>query len=117
MSIQYCVAAALARGAIEEANYRVLDDPEINRLAGITKLEIDRDMTAAYPGAQGAEVIVRLRSGQSMSKKLEDVIPATPDQIRARFRAACANWRAIEEIVDTLEDQTDMSVLSGGLAG
>ncbi len=33
MSIQYCVAATLARGVIEESNYHVLDDPEVNRLA------------------------------------------------------------------------------------
>lgn len=116
MSIQYCVAAALALGTIEEANYRVLGDPEINRLAGITKLEIDREMTAAYPGVQAAEVIVHLRDGRMAGKKLADVIAATPEQIRGRFRAACTNWRAIEEIVDKLEDQTDMSVLSGGLA-
>ncbi len=117
MSIQYCVAAALARGAIEEANYRVLDDPEINRLAGVTTLEIDRELTAVYPSAQEAEVIVLLRNGKTASRKLADVIPATPEQIRERFRAACANWRAIEEIVDNLEGQSDMGVLSGGLAG
>lgn len=116
MSIQYCVAAAISRGAIEEANYRVLDDPEINRLAAVTTLEIDREMTAAYPGAQGAEVIVQLRNGKIAGKKLADVIPATPEQIRGRFRAACAKWRAIQEIVDNLEDQIDMSLLSGGLA-
>lgn len=117
MSIQYCVAAVLARGAIEEANYRSLGDPEINRLAGLTTLEIDPQMTAAYPSEQGAEVIVRLRNGKTAAKKLADVIPATPEQIRARFRAACANWRAIEEVVEHLEKQEDIGVLSGGLAG
>lgn len=116
MSIQYCVAAVLARGAIEEANYRLLDDPEINRLASITKLEIDREMTAAYPGAQGAEVIVGRRNGKTTAKSLANVVPATPEQIRARFRAACANPSAIEKLVDNLEDQQDMSILSGGLA-
>ena len=60
MSIQYCVAATLARGAIEESNYRSLSDPEIVRLAGITKLEVDPAFTAAYPGKQGTEVIDRL---------------------------------------------------------
>ena len=49
MSIQYCVAATLARGVIEESNYHLLDDPEIMRLASITKLEIDPAFTAAYP--------------------------------------------------------------------
>ncbi len=116
MSIQYCVAATLACGAIEEANYHALSDPEINRLARITQLEIDPAFTGAYPGAQGTEIVVRLRDGRVVEKKLGDVIPATPEQIRARFRAACANWRAIEEIVDELEHEEDISSLSGGLA-
>jgi 2-methylcitrate dehydratase PrpD len=115
MSIQYCVAATLVRGAIEESNYHLLGDPEINRLAKVTKLEIDPKFTAAYPGAQGTEVVVRSRAGNEWVR-LEDVIPATPEQIRARFRAACANWRAIEEIIEELEELEDMSVLSGGLA-
>ena len=115
MSIQYCVAATLARGAIEESNYHLLDDPEINRLASITKLEIDPAFTARYPGAQGTEVIVGLAGGRIIRRKLEDVIPAAPDQIRGRFRAACANWRAIEDMVDQLEEMEDVGILGGGL--
>jgi 2-methylcitrate dehydratase PrpD len=116
MSIQYCVAATLARGVIEESNYHSLDDPEVNRLVGITKLETDAAFTAAYPGAQGSEVTVALRDGQSLRYRMDDVIPATPDQIRARFRSACANWRDIEKMIEELERQEDMSILSGGLA-
>ena len=116
MSIQYCVAATLARGEIEESNYHLLDDPEIQRLASITELEIDPAFTAAYPGAQGTELIVRMHDGRIARKKLDDVIPATPDQIRTRFRSACANWRVIEEMVEELETQEDVGILSGGLA-
>jgi 2-methylcitrate dehydratase PrpD len=116
MSIQYCVAATLANGTIAESNYRRLDNPEIIRLASITKLESDRAFTAAYPGAQGSEVILTLRDGQTMRRRLADVIAATPDEIRARFRAACANSQAIEAMVDTLEQHEDVGTL-GGLAG
>jgi 2-methylcitrate dehydratase PrpD len=116
MSIQYCVAATLARGAIEERNYRLLDDPGVNRLVSITRLEIDSAFTAAYPGAQGSEVIVALRDGRTERCRMDDVVAATPEQIRARFRSACTNWRAIEEIIEQLEEQEDMSILSGGLA-
>jgi len=115
MSIQYCVAATLARGAIEEANYHSLDDAEINRLARITKLEIDPAFTAAYPGMQGTELIVKWCE-RTAASRLDDVIPATPDQIRERFRAACKNWRAIEEMVDTLDQQEDLATLTGGLS-
>jgi 2-methylcitrate dehydratase PrpD len=114
MSIQYCVAATLANGAIAESNYRALDDPEVARLASITKLEPDAAFTAAYPGAQGSEVIVNFR-GRKASARMDNVVPATPADIRARFRSACANWRAIEEMVDTLEQQEDVGAL-GGLA-
>jgi 2-methylcitrate dehydratase PrpD len=114
MSIQYCVAATLARGVIAESNYRVLDDPEVIRLASITELEIDPAFTAAYPGAQSSEVMVKMR-GRIAWSRMDDVIPATPEQIRARFRAACANSGAIEEMIDTLEQQEDVGAL-GGLA-
>jgi 2-methylcitrate dehydratase PrpD len=116
MSIQYCVAATLASGMIAESNYRRLDNPEVVRLASITKLETDPAFTAAYPGGQGSEVILSLRSGQTLRRRLDDVMPATPDEIRARFRAACANSQAIEELVDTLEQQEDVGTL-GGLEG
>jgi 2-methylcitrate dehydratase PrpD len=115
MSIQYCVAATLARGIIAESNYHLLDDPEVVRLARITELETDPAFTTAYPGSQGTEVTVQLH-GRIASSRMDDVISATPDEIRARFRSVCTNWRAIEEIVDELEVQEDVAILSGGLA-
>ena len=86
MSIHFCVAATLARRSIEESNYRLLDDPEIARLIGVTKLEEDPELTQAYPGVQGSEVIVTLRDGKVLRKRMSDLVPASPDQIRARFR-------------------------------
>lgn len=109
MSIQYCVAATLARGVIEESNYRSLSDPGINRLAHATTLEIDPAFTAAYPRAQGTEVIVTMRDGRTIRRSLPDVIPATPDQIRARFRAACPTPDPIESFIDTLDSQADLA--------
>ena len=104
MSIHFCVAATLARRSIEESNYRLLDDPEIARLIGVTKLEEDPEFTQAYPGAQGSEVIVTLRNGKVLRKRMSDLVPATPDQIRARFRSAAgAAAQQIEAKVDTLE--------------
>jgi 2-methylcitrate dehydratase PrpD len=115
MSIQYCVAATLACGEIAESNYRLLDHPEVKRLVSITKLEIDPAFTCGYPGAQGSEVIANF-GGRTTSSRMNDVIPATPEQIRARFRSACASWQAIEEVVDTLEQQEDVGALGGLIA-
>jgi 2-methylcitrate dehydratase PrpD len=91
----------------------VLSDPEVNRLVAVTQLEVDPAFTAAYPGAQGSEVIVKSRRGVAHCR-LEDVIPATPEQIRARFRSASGTRaEAIEEFIDTLERQEDVGILGG----
>jgi 2-methylcitrate dehydratase PrpD len=117
MSIQYCVAAILARGIIEEANYRKLSDPEVVRLAGLIQLETDAAFTAAYPAAQGAEVVVRLGNGRALQRRMDNLHPATPNEIRARFRAAAGTAASlIEAAVDRLEEQEDMGAL-GALLG
>lgn len=112
MSIQYCVAATLAHGRIAEDNHRLLDDPEVARLVGSMALDDSDEFTAAYPGKQGAEVIVRLRSGETRRSRMDDVVPATPDEIRQRFRTAVGAGAAdIETFVDNLELQPDAGAL------
>lgn len=117
MSIQFGVAAALLRGSVEEANYRLLDDPKILRLAGLMTLEADADFTAAFPAAQGASVEIELADGRLLSRRIGDVIPATPDQVLQRFRAAAAKLlgqaraEAIEGFVDRLEEAESVGAL------
>jgi 2-methylcitrate dehydratase PrpD len=108
MSIQYCVAATLAQGRIAESNYHLLEDPEVLRLVGAITLEAGDDFTSNYPGRQGAEVTLHLQNGETRTHRLEDVVPATPDEIRARFRLAVPAADAIEEFVDNLEHQEDL---------
>lgn len=74
MSLQYSVAAVLVTGEVSEANYRLLDHPEILRLAGATTVETDTDFTAAYPARQGARVIATLRDGREVVAELPDVV-------------------------------------------
>ncbi|WP_407187776.1 MmgE/PrpD family protein [Bradyrhizobium centrosematis] len=109
MSIPFSVAATLARGEIEEENYSELDDAEIIRLVAITDLKADPGFTAAFPGKQGADVTVHLRSGRTIRHALPDVIAATPSEIRARFRAAAARVlggdraHRLEQLIDDCE--------------
>lgn len=109
MSIPFSVAATLARGEIEEENYSELDDAEIIRLVAITDLKADPGFTAAFPGKQGADVTVHLRSGRTIRHTLPDVIAATPTEIRARFRAAAARVlggdraHRLEQLIDDCE--------------
>jgi 2-methylcitrate dehydratase PrpD len=118
MSIQYCVAATLFRGEIAEANYRMLEHPEIARLASLTRLEPDGELTAAYPSRQGSEVVLTLRSGATLAKRLPDVIPATSAEIRARFLRAAEPVigrdaaQELEAVIDELESQPRASRLA-----
>jgi 2-methylcitrate dehydratase PrpD len=109
MSIPFSVAATLARGEIEEENYSELDDADIIRLVAVTDLGADPGFTAAFPGKQGAEVTVHLRSGRTIRHALPDVIAATPSEIRARFRAAAIRAlgedraHRLEQLIDGCE--------------
>jgi 2-methylcitrate dehydratase PrpD len=122
MSILYCVAATLAHGKIDEANYHLPSDPEVNRLLAATSLEEDANFTAAYPGAQGAEVIVTLGNGQTRGRRMRDLVPASASEIRIRFRSASEKvlgakaTNAIETTIDTLETQKDAGMLGAMLS-
>ncbi len=122
MSILYCVAATLAQGKIDESNYHLLSDSEVNRLLAVTTLEEDANFTADYPGAQGAEVIVTLRNGQTRRRRMRDLVPASAGEIRARFRSASEKTlgaqatNAIETTIDSLETQRDVGMLGALLS-
>jgi 2-methylcitrate dehydratase PrpD len=118
MSIPFSVAAVLARGALEEDNYAEIGDPRILRLVERTDLQRDTGFTAAFPAQQGAEVSVRLRSGKTIQRRLDNVIAATPEEIRTRFRQAAADAigssrsRSLEELVDNCDRLPDSGVIA-----
>jgi len=88
MSIQYNVAAALMLNGVTERNFTLLTDPELHRLMGVMKLEIDDAMTRAYPGLQGGEVEVRLADGAAHRIRLDNVVNASEADVQGRFRSA-----------------------------
>jgi 2-methylcitrate dehydratase PrpD len=108
MSIQYSVAAVLVHGAIEEANYRELDNSEVARLARATTLSVNPAFEAAYPQKQGAEVSVVLKDGRTLSERRDDVRAFDRNDVRRRFEAAAAarlgegNAKRALEIIDDL---------------
>jgi 2-methylcitrate dehydratase PrpD len=118
MSIPFSVAAVLARGEIEEENYAELDDPEILRLVAATSLQADPGFTTSFPGKQGAEVTVFLRDGRTIKHGLADVVPATPAEIRARFRTAVTrvigedHRQRLEQLIDGCEQLGDAGVIA-----
>ena len=91
---------------------------ETVRLVDRTDLQIDSGFTAAFPAEQGAEVVVGLRNGKVIRQRLDNVIAATPQQIRARFRQSAADVvgdkraRHLEELVDNCELLSDGRVIA-----
>lgn len=118
MSIQYNVAAALIEGGVSEKNFKLLNDVRLHKLIGATTLEVDDEMTRAYPGKQGGEVEVRETGGATRRMRLEDVVNATPQEVQARFRSATESVmgaqraQEIEECIRTLERSDDAGLLA-----
>ena len=118
MSIQYNVAAALIEGGVSEKNFKLLNDARLHRLIGLMTLEVDDEMTRAYPDKQGGEVEVRDTSGTTQRLRLEDVVNATPAEVRERFRVAVeaaegkARAQEIEDCIDGLDRSDDAGRLA-----
>ncbi|MCW5619595.1 MAG: MmgE/PrpD family protein [Burkholderiales bacterium] len=114
MSIQFNVAAALMTGRVAESNFELLKDPVLHRLIGMTTLEIDEAMTAAYPGQQGGEVEVTETTGAVHRARLADVVNASADEVRERFRGALssalgsARAAQIEQAIGGIERSEDV---------
>ena len=121
MSIPFSVAAVLARGALEEDNYADVGDPGILRLVERTELRSEPGLTAAFPANQAAEILVGLRNGKTIRQRLDNVIAATPEQIRDRFRRAASDVigdkraRHLEELVDNCTSLPDSRVIVAAL--
>jgi 2-methylcitrate dehydratase PrpD len=111
MSIHYNVAAALVTGNFDERNYLPGEQPAITALAAAVELCVDDALTQAYPGKQGAEVVVRMRDGRTLRRRNDDVAPASDDAVRARFEAAgslqlgAAATERLAAFVDGLENE------------
>ena len=117
MSIPFSVAAVLARGALEEENYADIGDIRILGLLERIDLQTAPDLTAAFPASQGAEILVGLRNGTTVHQRLDNVIAATPDEIRARFRQAASavigdRARDLEELIDDCASLPDSRIIA-----
>ena len=118
MSIRFGVAAALQLGTVEECGYHRLDDAGTLRLVARAGLEMDENLTARFPAAQGAEVRASLEDGSLVMNRLRDVVPATGTEIPVRFHEAAPQVigpGGADEIpicVDPLETEIDAGRLA-----
>lgn len=121
MSIPFGVSATLLRGVIEEANYRLPIGPEMERLLGLVTLEEDAALTAAFPARQGAEMELALPD-RVVRGRLDDVVAATPAEVRERCERAATDAlgrecaAAILRFVDAMPTAADMAPLADLLA-
>ena len=86
-------------------------------LVDLVRLETDPGLSAAFPRAQGAEIELRLEDGSAIVERLSDVVAASPDEVRQRFRAAAgivlgsARATEIEDRIDDMESSDDVGAL------
>jgi 2-methylcitrate dehydratase PrpD len=91
MSIQFTVAAVLVHGRLDDEVFRAFAaDGEVAVLARRVRLENDDELAGGYPQRQGAEVIVTLRDGRTVGRRLLELEPLDAAGVRRRTRAALA---------------------------
>jgi 2-methylcitrate dehydratase PrpD len=118
MSIHYNVAAALRHGNFDEQNYVPQRNHDVLTIATRTRLEVDDELTKAFPALQGAEVILQTRAGEEIRERVANVVPPDESAVRARFAQATAAVlgepaaERLRALVDDLEDVADSGDLS-----
>jgi 2-methylcitrate dehydratase PrpD len=113
-SIPYCVAVALMDGALTprqlwKARVR---DPRVHELAARVKLTEDPAMSAAYPAKWPVELSLRLRSGETITRRLDEVkwSPERPprfQEIADKFRM-CA-----EPLIGRARSEKTIALIGG----
>ncbi len=117
MSIQYNVAAALLLGEVSEKNFALLKDEALHRIIHKITLDVDDEMTSAYPALQGGAVAITMTDGAVRNVRLANVVNAGEDEVRARFCGATVDAigatraRELETFIDSLEHQHDMGAI------
>ena len=118
MSIHYNVAAALVHGDFAERNYVPQQNADVLKVATLVRLEIDADLTKAFPGKQGAGVTVQTRAGDMLEERVDDVVPTDASGVRERFVAAAAERlgqkraKELDRVIATLETVADAGELA-----
>jgi len=118
MSIHYNVAAALLHGDTAERNYVPQQNPDVLKVATLVRVEIDPELTKAFPAKQGAGVSVQTRAGDVLEERVDDVVPTNADGVRERFVAAASERlgqkraKMLDRMIATLETCTDAAELA-----
>lgn len=104
-SIPFCVAIALKERFVGTAHMQGawFQDPTIQALANRTRAFVDPEIEALFPKTRGANVHIRLRSGETRSEQVLELKgspgkPLTSEDLIAKFRANAKGNLREEEI-------------------
>ena len=100
MSIHYNVAAALVHGDFAERNYVPQQNQAVQALAKRITVVVDDGFTKAFPTKQGAAVVVRTTTGETLEHSAVDLEPTDPDGVHERFFAAACRRLGAERARD-----------------
>ena len=125
-SVQYVTARALLDGAVRLRDFEgeAYADPAIRRLLEVTEARPHPDMADDAPQQWGAEVIVGLKNGRRLSRRIDQLVgrggesPMTRDEMWAKFED-CAQralprerLRALFDMLGELETLPDINLLT-----
>ena len=125
-SVQYVCARALLSGAVRLRDFEggAYAEPEIRRLLEITEARPHPDMADDAPQQWGAEVIVWLKSGRRLSRRIDQLVgrggdsPMTRDEMWDKFedcaQRAIAPQRlpALFDLLQGMETIPDINLLT-----
>ena len=92
-SIAFCLALALIRGVPRDRDFRdCLDDPELRRLLGLTRVRVAEDLDRLAPASWPSRVRLALADGRTLEAQVRDPRgdPENPlgwDDLAAKFRS------------------------------
>jgi 2-methylcitrate dehydratase PrpD len=121
-SVQYIVARALLSGAVRLKDFEgeAHRDPEILRLLDITDAQPHPEMTESSSQQWGAEVIVTLKDGRKLSRRVDNMVgrdgdhPMTNEELWEKFDDCARRTLPHEQVaplferLETLDTVTDL---------
>ena len=105
MSNHFNFAASMVNRRIANVNYNDFRNPEVTRLAGVMRLEVDPEYTEKFPVKQPVRVELKLKNGEVKTIYREEPVYLQPKDNIAKLYEHCGEHLSeaqIAQIVDTV---------------
>ncbi len=108
-SLPYCIAVALADGAVTSRSFlsERISDPKLHELMQKVRVYRNADFSAQYPQATPNEIRIQLSSGKSIQKRLSHAHghptnPLTDAEVETKFRSLVSDFLPEEKVSEIL---------------